>query len=161
MKIAVDGQVKDDKVAPRSCDFKANANGPDVLRFERFFLTDEQSLIPREVTDSLLETRLVITTWLVTYSSHGLNSGTPNAAKSLTLRVTSVRSLASAGCPKETVHNRQRNAASAALCHVTAPNPTARWVGCARSPRHFLGIGVCTENLIRVDDVMESPKLAE
>jgi hypothetical protein len=23
------------------------------------------------------------------------------------------------------------------------------------------GLGVCTENLIRVDDVMESPKLAE
>jgi hypothetical protein len=34
-KLAVDGQVKDDKVAPRSCDFQANANGPDVLRFER------------------------------------------------------------------------------------------------------------------------------
>jgi hypothetical protein len=50
----------------------------------------------REAIDCLLETGLVITTWLATYSSHGLNSGTPNAAKSLTLRVTSVRSLASA-----------------------------------------------------------------
>lgn len=38
---------------------------------------------------------------LATYSSHGLNSGTPNAAKSLTLRVTSVRSLASAVAPKK------------------------------------------------------------
>jgi hypothetical protein len=25
------------------------ANGPDVLRFERFFLADEQSLIPRSL----------------------------------------------------------------------------------------------------------------
>lgn len=41
------------------------------------------------------------TTWSVTYSSHGLNSGTLNDVKSLTLRVTSVRSLASAVAAKK------------------------------------------------------------
>jgi hypothetical protein len=51
-KLAVDGQVEDDKVAPRSCDFHANANGPDMLRFERFFLADEQSLIRRSLVSA-------------------------------------------------------------------------------------------------------------
>jgi hypothetical protein len=45
-------KVKDDKVAPRSCDFQANANAPDVLRFERFVLADEQSLIPRSLVST-------------------------------------------------------------------------------------------------------------
>ena len=40
-------------------------------------------------------------TWSATYSSHGLNSGTPNDVKSVTLRVTSVRSLASAVAAKK------------------------------------------------------------
>jgi len=34
-------------------------------------------------------------------------------------------------------------------------------LGFTISGRHHLADPVCTENLIRVDDVMESPKLAE
>jgi hypothetical protein len=51
-KLAVDDEVEDDEVAPRPCDFEANANGPDVLRFERLFLADEQSLIPRSLVSA-------------------------------------------------------------------------------------------------------------
>jgi hypothetical protein len=51
-KGAVDDQVKDDKVAARSGDLQANANGPDVLRLERFFVAGEQSLIPRSLVSA-------------------------------------------------------------------------------------------------------------
>ena len=58
---------KDDEVAPRSCDFQANANGPDVLRFERFLLADEQALIPRT---------LVSDDW--TYKHGGISATPPS-----------------------------------------------------------------------------------
>jgi hypothetical protein len=43
-EFAVDGSDKDDKVAPRSCDFLTSANGPGVLRFERFFWPTDNPL---------------------------------------------------------------------------------------------------------------------
>src|SRR6202022_5070601 len=55
----------------------------------------------REITDLLARNRAGDHTWLAAYSSHGLNSGTPNDIKSLTLRVTSVRSLASGVAAKK------------------------------------------------------------
>jgi hypothetical protein len=63
-------------------------------------------------------------------------------------------------CPSGGIDELSRDAnpvcrlANAAFQHVAHPQLTPDLL-------HVDGAPVCTENLIRVDDVMESPKLAE
>jgi hypothetical protein len=46
-QLAVDRQIEQRELAPSIAQLKANPNCPNVLEFERCFLTDKLSLIPR------------------------------------------------------------------------------------------------------------------